>query len=127
MARATSSAEVAEAYRGEKMSFGRDYLIPKPFDPRLMGVVASTVAKAAIESGVATRLIEDFDAYQESLDNSISKSALLMRPVFDAASKQSRKVVFAETCPSIATASGGAGAPAKAARLTTFRAVTLAA
>ena len=96
LARATSSAEVAEAYRGEKMSFGRDYLIPKPFDPRLMGVVASTVAKAAIESGVATRLIEDFDAYQESLDNSISKSALLMRPVFDAASKQSRKVVFAE-------------------------------
>ena len=66
LARATSSAEVAEAYRGEKMSFGRDYLIPKPFDPRLMGVVASTVAKAAIESGVATRLIEDFDAYQES-------------------------------------------------------------
>ena len=96
LARATSSAEVAEAYRGEKMSFGRDYLIPKPFDPRLMGVVASTVAKAAIESGVATRLIEDFDAYRESLDNSISKSALLMRPVFDAASKQSRKVVFAE-------------------------------
>ena len=96
LARATSSAEVAEAYRGEKMFFGRDYLIPKPFDPRLMGVVASTVAKAAIESGVATRLIEDFDAYQESLDNSISKSALLMRPVFDAASKQSRKVVFAE-------------------------------
>ena len=96
LARATSSAEVAEAYRGEKMSFGRDYLIPKPFDPRLMGVVASTVAKAAIESGVATRSIEDFDAYRESLDNSISKSALLMRPVFDAASKQSRKVVFAE-------------------------------
>ena len=96
LARATSSAEAAEAYRGEKMSFGRDYLIPKPFDPRLMGVVASAVAKAAIESGVATRPIEDFDSYQESLDNSVSKSALLMRPVFDAASKQSRKVVFAE-------------------------------
>jgi len=96
LARATSSAEAAEAYRGEKMSFGRDYLIPKPFDPRLMGVVASAVAKAAIESGVATRPIEDFDSYRESLDNSISKSALLMRPVFDAASKQSRKVVFAE-------------------------------
>ncbi len=96
LARATSSAEAAEAYRGEKMSFGRDYLIPKPFDPRLMGVIASTVAKAAIESGVATRPIEDFASYRESLDNSISKSALLMRPVFDAASKQSRKVVFAE-------------------------------
>jgi len=96
LARTTSSAEAAEAYRGEKMSFGRDYLIPKPFDPRLMGVVASAVAKAAIESGVATRPIEDFDSYRESLDNSISKSALLMRPVFDAASKQSRKVVFAE-------------------------------
>ena len=72
LARATSSAEAAEAYRGEKMSFGRDYLIPKPFDPRLMGVIASTVAKAAIESGVATRPIEDFASYRESLDISIA-------------------------------------------------------
>ncbi len=96
LARATSSAEAAEAYRGEIMSFGPEYLIPKPFDPRLMGVVASAVARAAMDSGVATRPVKDFDAYQESLDNSVSKSALVMRPVFDAAAIQSRRVVFAE-------------------------------
>ena len=96
LARATSSAEAAEAYRGEIMSFGSEYLIPKPFDPRLMGVVASAVAKSAMDSGVATRPLKDFDAYQESLDNSVSKSALVMRPVFDAAAIQSRRVVFAE-------------------------------
>jgi len=96
LARATSSAEAAEAYRGEIMSFGPEYLIPKPFDPRLMGVVASAVAKSAMDSGVATRPLKDFDAYQESLDNSVSKSALVMRPVFDAAAIQSRRVVFAE-------------------------------
>ena len=96
LARATSSAEAAEAYRGEIMSFGPEYLIPKPFDPRLMGVVASAVARAAMDSGVATRPVKNFDAYQESLDNSVSKSALVMRPVFDAAAIQSRRVVFAE-------------------------------
>ena len=78
------------------MSFGPEYLIPKPFDPRLMGVVASAVARAATDSGVATRSVKDFDAYQESLDNSVSKSALVMRPVFDAAAIQYRRVVFAE-------------------------------
>ncbi|MEM6596300.1 MAG: NADP-dependent malic enzyme, partial [Pseudomonadota bacterium] len=96
LARATTSAEAAAAYRGEEMSFGPDYLIPKPFDPRLMGVVASAVAKAAGESGVATRPIEDMAGYKEALDASVFKSALIMRPVFDAAGTASRRIVFTE-------------------------------
>ena len=96
LARATTSAEAAAAYKGEQLTFGPDYLIPKPFDPRLMGVVASSVARAACESGVAARPIEDFDAYKASLDRSVFKSALLMRPVFEAASQAERKIVFAE-------------------------------
>ncbi|CAN0597187.1 unnamed protein product, partial [Ectocarpus sp. 12 AP-2014] len=63
LARATTSAEAAAAYKGEELTFGPDYLIPKPFDPRLMGVVATAVAKAAMETGVATRPLEDIDAY----------------------------------------------------------------
>ena len=96
LARATSSVEAAEAYRGEKMFFGPEYLIPKPFDPRLLGVVASVVATAAMESGVATRPIKDLAAYRADLDDSALKSALIMRPVFEAAATQSRRIVFAE-------------------------------
>jgi len=96
LARATTSAEAAAAYQGEQMTFGADYLIPKPFDPRLMGVVASAVARAAMESGVATRPIEDLAAYKRTLDGSVFKSALIMRPVFEAAATASRKIVFAE-------------------------------
>ncbi len=96
LARATTSAEAAAAYQGEQMTFGADYLIPKPFDPRLMGVVASAVAKAACTSGVAARPIEDFEAYKRKLDGSVFRSALLMRPVFDAAATVERKIVFAE-------------------------------
>jgi malate dehydrogenase (oxaloacetate-decarboxylating)(NADP+) len=96
LARATTSAEAAAAYRGEKLSFGPDYLIPKPFDPRLIGVVASAVARAAIETGVATRPIADMDAYREKLNGSVFKSALIMRPVFEAARSASRRIVFAE-------------------------------
>ena len=96
LARATTSAEAAAAYQGEQLSFGADYLIPKPFDPRLMGVVASAVAKAAMESGVATRPIEDLAAYKHKLDGSVFKSALLMRPVFQAAATAERRIVFAE-------------------------------
>ncbi len=96
MARATTSAEAAEAYSGEQLSFGPDYLIPKPFDPRLMGVVASAVAKAAMDSGVATRPLDDVQAYKDGLDQSVFKSALLMRPVFDAARGAQRKIIFAE-------------------------------
>ncbi len=96
LARATTSAEAAAAYQGERMNFGPDYLIPKPFDPRLMGVVASAVAKAAMDSGVATRPIEDLRAYRERLDGSVFRSALIMRPVFEAARSASRRIVFAE-------------------------------
>ena len=96
LARATTSAEAAAAYKGEQLSFGADYLIPKPFDPRLIGVVASAVARAAMETGVATRPIADLDAYRQQLDGSVFKSALIMRPVFDAARNSNRTVIFAE-------------------------------
>jgi len=96
LARATTSAEAAAAYRGETMTFGPEYLIPKPFDPRLVGIVSSSVARAAMESGVATRPIEDIDEYKARLDGSVFKSALLMRPVFEAARTASRRIVFAE-------------------------------
>ncbi len=96
LARATTSAEAAAAYQGEQMTFGVDYLIPKPFDPRLVGIVSSAVAKAAMETGVATRPIADMEAYKNNLDSSVFKSALLMRPVFHAARATSRRIVFAE-------------------------------
>ncbi|MEL7106678.1 MAG: NADP-dependent malic enzyme [Pseudomonadota bacterium] len=96
LARATTSAEAAAAYKGEQLAFGPDYLIPKPFDPRLMGVVASAVAKAACDTGVAKRPIEDLTAYKANLDGSVFRSALIMRPVFDAAATAERRIVFAE-------------------------------
>ncbi|MDG0990127.1 MAG: NADP-dependent malic enzyme [Yoonia sp.] len=96
LARMTTSAEAAAAYHGEKLTFGPDYLIPKPFDPRLMGVVASAVAGAAIDTGIATRPIADMDAYKANLDASVFKSSMIMRPVFDAARSAERSIVFAE-------------------------------
>ena len=96
LARATTSAEAAAAYKGEQMTFGPDYLIPKPFDPRLMAVVAGAVAKAAMASGVAARPLEDLDAYRAKLNQSVFKSALIMRPVFEAAATAERTIVFAE-------------------------------
>jgi malate dehydrogenase (oxaloacetate-decarboxylating)(NADP+) len=96
LARATTSAEAAAAYSGETLTFGEDYLIPKPFDPRLMGVVATAVAKAAMDSGVAERPLQDIEAYKASLDNSVFKSAMIMKPVFAAAAQAERKIVFSE-------------------------------
>ncbi|MGY6549689.1 MAG: NADP-dependent malic enzyme [Roseinatronobacter sp.] len=96
LARATTSAEAAAAYKGEQLSFGPDYLIPKPFDPRLMGVVATAVARAAMDSGVATRPLPDLAAYKAGLDASVFRSAMIMRPVFEAARVASRRIVFAE-------------------------------
>jgi malate dehydrogenase (oxaloacetate-decarboxylating)(NADP+) len=96
LARATTSAEAAAAYQGEQLTFGADYLIPKPFDPRLVGIVSSAVARAAMETGVATRPIDDMAAYKANLDSSVFKSALLMRPVFQAARSTARRIVFAE-------------------------------
>ncbi len=96
LARATTSAEAAAAYKGEQLTFGADYLIPKPFDPRLVAVVSSAVAKAAMDSGVAARPIEDLEAYKQRLNQTVFKSALLMRPVFEAARAAARRIVFAE-------------------------------
>jgi len=96
LARATTSAEAAAAYAGEQLTFGPDYLIPKPFDRRLIGVVATAVAKAAMDSGVATRPLDDFDAYRDKLNQSVFRSALIMRPVFEAARTAARRIVFAE-------------------------------
>ncbi|MEL7125903.1 MAG: NADP-dependent malic enzyme [Pseudomonadota bacterium] len=96
LARATTSAEAAAAYQGEQLTFGADYLIPKPFDPRLVSIVSSAVAQAAMETGVATRPIDDLEAYKRKLDSSVFKSALLMRPVFEAAKAEARRIVFAE-------------------------------
>jgi malate dehydrogenase (oxaloacetate-decarboxylating)(NADP+) len=96
LARATTSAEAAAAYRGEQLTFGPDYLIPKAFDPRLSGVVATAVAKAAMETGVAARPLDDIAEYKRRLDASVFKSALLMRPVFEAAATAARRIVFAE-------------------------------
>ncbi len=96
LARASTSAEAAAAYKDESLKFGADYLIPKPFDPRLLATVACAVAKAAMETGVATKPIDDLDAYKEKLNRSVFKSALIMKPVFDAARAALRRVIFAE-------------------------------
>ena len=95
LARATTSAEVGVAYHGEKLTFGPDYLIPKPFDPRLLPTVAHTVAKAAMESGVATRQL-DLVAYRADLEAKVFRSSMVMRPVFEAARASRRRIIFAE-------------------------------
>ncbi len=96
LARGSSSAEAAAAYAGERLSFGREYLIPKPFDPRLLAIVAGAVAGAAMESGVATRPVPDIVAYKEQLNRSVYRSAFIMRRVFEAARVSVRRIVFAE-------------------------------
>jgi malate dehydrogenase (oxaloacetate-decarboxylating)(NADP+) len=96
LARATTSAEAAAAYRGEQMTFGADYLIPKPFDPRLMGIVASAVAAGGDGNGRGDPADRGHDAYKARLDGSVFRSALIMRPVFEAARAASRRIVFAE-------------------------------
>src|SRR5437899_1572678 len=96
LAMAEQSDIVAAAYGVEDVKFGPDYLIPKPFDPRLIVTIALAVAKAAMESGVATRPISDFDAYRARLINFVYHSGLLMKPIFDAAKKAPKRIVFAE-------------------------------
>ena len=96
LARQTSTAETVEAYQGEILKFGKEYLIPKPFDPRLLPNVAAAVAEAAMKSGVASRPLKDVEAYKQKLEGSVYKSTILMKPVFEAAKTSSRKIVFAE-------------------------------
>ncbi len=96
LARQTSTAETVEAYQGEILKFGKEYLIPKPFDPRLLPNVAVAVAEAAMKSGVASRPLKDVEAYKQKLEGSVYKSTILFKPVFEAAKTSSRKIVFAE-------------------------------
>jgi malate dehydrogenase (oxaloacetate-decarboxylating)(NADP+) len=96
LALAEPSDVVAAAYGDTPLTFGRDYIIPKPFDPRLILQLAPAVAKAAMESGVATRPIEDFAAYRQRLTQFVFRSGLAMKPLFDRARVDPRRVVFAE-------------------------------
>jgi malate dehydrogenase (oxaloacetate-decarboxylating)(NADP+) len=96
LARVEASEVVAAAYGGSAPIFGPAYIIPKPFDPRLILEIAPAVARAAIETGVARRPITDFQAYQRDLERFVFRSGYLMRPVFEAASRHPKRVVFAE-------------------------------
>ena len=96
LARIEVSDVVASAYGGQAPVFGPDYIIPKPFDPRLILQVAPAVARAAMESGVALRPIADFDAYARDLERFVFRSGQLMRPVFEAARLKPQRVVYAE-------------------------------
>ena len=91
-----SSDVVATAYGEEPSSFGPEYLIPKPFDPRLILKLAPAVAKAAMDSGVATRPIADFDAYRERLGQIVFRSLMVMRPLFTRAKRAPKRVIYAE-------------------------------
>ncbi|HZF85117.1 MAG TPA: NADP-dependent malic enzyme, partial [Burkholderiaceae bacterium] len=93
LAQAEQSERVAAAYVGEKLSFGPEYLIPKPFDPRLMMKIAPAVAKAAEDSGVAARPIKDLDAYRDKLQSFVYASGTTMKPIFDAAKRAAKKRV----------------------------------
>ncbi|APR04864.1 NADP-dependent malic enzyme [Thauera chlorobenzoica] len=99
LAEAEASDIVASAYGGQELGFGPEYIIPKPFDPRLIVKIAPAVAKAAMESGVATKPIEDFDAYVSSLNAFVYQSGMLMKPVFSAAKRvaaEHKRVIYAE-------------------------------
>ena len=96
LARAEQSDVVAAAYGEKVSSFGPEYLIPKPFDPRLIVKIAPAVAKAAMDSGVATRPITDWDAYLQSLNEFVYHSGLIMKPVFAQAKAAPKRIVFAE-------------------------------
>jgi malate dehydrogenase (oxaloacetate-decarboxylating)(NADP+) len=100
IAESEASDVVLSAYRVDTFVFGPDYIIPKPFDPRLILEIAPAVARAAMESGVATRPIADFEAYREKLSRFVYRSGFVMKPVFDAAKrehgKEPKRLVFAE-------------------------------
>jgi malate dehydrogenase (oxaloacetate-decarboxylating)(NADP+) len=96
LARMEASEVVAAAYGGSAPVFGPDYIIPKPFDPRLILEIAPAVARAAMASGVAGRPIRDFAAYQRDLERFVFRSGQLMRPVFEAAKQAPRRIVYGE-------------------------------
>lgn len=96
LARREATDEVISTYAGESLEFGPTYMIPKPFDPRLITEVSIAVAKAAIESGVATRPIEDWDAYKQKLQQYFARSTMAMRPIFARAKNNKKRVVYCE-------------------------------
>lgn len=96
LAKAEASDEVAAAYSGKELSFGPEYLIPTPFDGRLILRIAPAVAEAAARSGVATRPIEDIAAYRESLQRFVYQTGMFMKPVFRAAKAEPRRLAYAE-------------------------------
>ena len=91
-----SSEQVANAYQGEVLKFGPEYIIPKPLDPRLILEVAPAVAQAAMDSGVATRPLKDIEAYREKLETFVFKSSILLQPVIELAKKNPKRIIFAE-------------------------------
>ena len=96
IAESEASDIVLSAYDAETFVFGPDYLLPKPFDPRLIMEIAPAVARAAMDSGVATRPIEDFDAYREKLSSFVYRSGFFMKPIFDAAKRAPQRIVFSD-------------------------------
>lgn len=96
LAEIESSESVMMAYGNTALSFGKDYIIPKPFDPRLLIEVVPAVAKAAMDSGVARKPIEDFNIYKQSLTNQVYKSGYMMRPIFDKLKGSNRRVIFTD-------------------------------
>ena len=96
LAQVEQSEIVRAAYGEQPMSFGPEYLIPKPFDPRLIVKIAPAVAQAAMDSGVATRPIEDFEAYRQQLNNLVWISGLVMKPVFAEAKRNPKRIIYAE-------------------------------
>ena len=96
LAQAEQSDVVATAYEGQQLSFGPEYIIPKPFDPRLIIKIAPAVAKAAMDSRVAARPIADFEAYRQQLTNFVYHSGFVMKPVFARAKQSPKRVIYAE-------------------------------
>ncbi|KAF3998399.1 NADP-dependent malic enzyme [Glaciimonas immobilis] len=96
LAKAEISEEVANAYAGQELRFGPEYIIPKPFDSRLILRIAPAVARAAEESGVAKRPIKDMVAYRQSLTRFVSHTGMFMRPIFEAARLDPQRIVYAE-------------------------------
>jgi malate dehydrogenase (oxaloacetate-decarboxylating)(NADP+) len=96
LAQVEQSEIVRAAYGEQPISFGPEYLIPKPFDPRLIVKIAPAVAQAAMDSGVATRPIEDFEAYRQQLNNLVWISGLVMKPVFAEAKRNPKRIIYAE-------------------------------
>ena len=96
LARESVTEEVARAYGNRRLQFGRDNLLPRPFDPRLLGAIAPAVALAAMASGVASRPLADIEAYRARLSSYVYRTGFLMRPIFDSARAARRRVIFAE-------------------------------